>query len=1537
MSLREREANSRQARWGVAAQATELDAYKTLTPAPSPKGRGDGVMTGAAADLSTPTLGDDSAYTLTKVDTAGENTITKFEYNSSTGEFTPVYYRVDLKQTEYGSKTGDTSLTYGWQENQDTGTELVENPSSSIGQEITYKYDSTAGDTYTNKTDSAISNSTNRDAITGNFIKNEADRYRVGGGEKGGGAGVYNTGNINYQESNLQDAIIGDFIGNTTTGGGYRGNIYVYGGAIYNKGQIGNIVGNYINNSVYNDCSGYANRIEVKYSDGGAIYNSGTIGNITGNFIGNKALSTDVDYSRGGAISNNGGTIGNITGNFISNIAYSDCEYDKHAYGGAIHNTGTIGDITGDFIDNRAFTTRGGTAGGAIYNNGRIGNLKGDFIGNNLTHADVQLRNFLQTMRGGAIYNRNTLGNIDGDFINNGINALNSDARGGAIYNQAKMGDINGSFYNNYVISEMYDAGGGAIANEDTSTIKSINGDFVNNNLTANWDAFGGAIHNLGEIDIITGNFVNNSLKSNGTNNFAYGGAISNGYPNGVSSYPTGARKINTVNADFIGNHVTGYYAYGGAISNYATIGTINGDFTGNYVIGESAARGGAIYRSGLGPTSEIAKDSIITGNFTNNYTKGNSTSSGGAIYNTWDLASLTGNFTNNHADAVSKDANGGAIYNTHTITLIDGNYTGNYAISEAAGANGGAIYNDSGTLGTLTGIFQGNYAKADGNTDDVHAYGGAIYNTGTITDIQADFNGNYTHTLSRESFGGAIYNTGKIGIITGDFTGNYVQSDKRQAYGGAIYNASGAEISEINGNFIENKALGYTGSTGSIGSAIVNESGAGIGSINGNFIGNHVDANGIGYGGAITMYGGEIDTINGDFINNYATANTGYTYGGAIVNTGTIKNIYGDFIGNYAESKEDIAYGGAILTQTVMENISGSFINNHVTSEKSTALGGAIFAQADITINADNRQNVFSGNYTLSQGVKDDNAIYMSGDDLTLSFNMKNGGSVVMEDNIDGTDGYKVDIAGDDKDSTTFFMLNDIRNSILTAGNTTLNTINNTVHVYDVNSFALTGNTNFVADVDLAAKEMDRFTAGSYGEHQGNLNVVGMNLLSDASMDEDVTAVYFAEPGLKNNVVNGTGELPDSYQTAYTPIYKYNVTYDNENEYDGKGEGGYFVFTRGDKIPVLPDPDEPDKPVTPGGGGGSTGNPSDAFNPAVLATPVGNLAAGQAAVNEAFKYVFEHADAFTQLPAMERYAKINANKYALSTDFNENMSSYADQLQNKAVWFRPYTTFETMNIKNGPKVDAITYGSLVGFDGDFKEMKNGWSRVFTGYAGYMGSSLNYSGVDTSMNGGLLGFTETFYKGNFWTAITASAGASVGESHTMYGKEDYTSLLAGVGSKTGYNFEFKDGKFIIQPIMFLSYTFVNTFDYKNAAGVNIESDPLHTIQLNPSVRFIANLKGGWQPYASVGMVWNLMNESKVTANNVKLPEMSVKPYVEYGVGVQRNWADKFTAFLQAMIRNGGRNGIALTGGFRFMLGSDDDNDKPKVKKEIKSL
>ena len=112
--------------------------------------------------------------------------------------------------------------------------------------------------------------------------------------------------------------------------------------------------------------------------------------------------------------------------------------------------------------------------------------------------------------------------------------------------------------------------------------------------------------------------------------------------------------------------------------------------------------------------------------------------------------------------------------------------------------------------------------------------------------------------------------------------------------------------------------------------------------------------------------------------------------------------------------------------------------------------------------------------------------------------------------------------------------------------------------------------------------------------------------------------------------------------------------------------------------------------------------------------------------------------------------------------------------------------------------------------------------------------------------------------------------------------------------------------------MLLSYTYVNTFDYTNAAGVRLNSDPLHTIQIHPGIKFAANLKNGWQPYAGAGVVWNILNDTRVTADNAHLPEMSIKPYAEYGFGIQKRWKDSFTADLSAMLRNGGRNGITKT-------------------------
>ena len=594
---------------------------------------------------------------------------------------------------------------------------------------------------------------------------------------------------------------------------------------------------------------------------------------------------------------------------------------------------------------------------------------------------------------------------------------------------------------------------------------------------------------------------------------------------------------------------------------------------------------------------------------------------------------------------------------------------------------------------------------------------------------------------------------------------------------------------------------------------------------------------------------------------------------------------------------------GAVIKAQGTDADISLKNINikgNTVTGEH----GAAIYSNSDVDITTDNFVSSIEGNKTSVNN----EAIYLGGN-AKLTLNTVNNGVLNLKDNINGESGYSVHLTGDETanvnltsqienakvqmDNITLNLSdnNHFTSSDLTINSGTLNLVNDKVQEQIAKNININGSFKLNADVDLAKISMDKLPSNTVVTNsKAMLHVDKLNLLSDTTAKS--IAIPFAYKGFKGNVdYIGAKELSKDTQvtTAYAPIYKYNIHYENRSDM------GYFVFSRG---------------------GGST---PDNYNPAILTTPVSSQAGMHSAMNQAFLYAFEHGEAFMNYSIMDRFAKANSNTYALSTDFNNNGQSLGVPHHNKSVWVKPFATFETISLQNGPKVDTINYGTLIGVDSDIKRLKRGWLNVGTVYAAYIGSQIKHQGVDTSLNGGLLGVTETFYKGNLWTAVTATAGAGVADAHTMYGKDDIVSIMAGIASKTGYNFEFADGKFIVQPRLMMSYSMINAFDYTNAAGVRINSDPMHTIQLNPAIKLVGNVRG-WQPYASVGMVWNLMNKTHTKANGVVLPSMHTKPYVEYGVGIQRVWEDKFSAYGQAMVRNGGRTGIALTFGFRWALG-----------------
>ncbi|DAA95199.1 TPA: hypothetical protein CPT80_08360, partial [Candidatus Gastranaerophilales bacterium HUM_9] len=756
-------------------------------------------------------------------------------------------------------------------------------------------------------------------------------------------------------------------------------------------------------------------------------------------------------------------------------IKISDKTYDGLVL---INQKSTTEERNFNFVDSSTYTLSddlGETATGTFNINGvktddgystiDLNNRAGFSIGANTTLNlnNVTITNASKNGDGGAIYNDGgTLGDITGSFTNNRIVAGDGvgTARGGAIYNNGTIGDITADFtgnvadYYDYSSDAQYVRNGGAIYNTENGVIGDINAKFVGNRAK-----YGGAIYNMGQIGDITGLFQNNIV---GPNSYAAAGAIYNG---------TGA-SVGNINADFINNsnNTPSAASPGGAITNYGTMKNIKGNFTGNYT---GYFHGGAIYNEGtIGD---------IEGDFSENYSGG---WKGGAIAN-YDgkavINSITGNFIGNH----SRD-DGGAIENKGKIGDITGYFEGNHASND-----GGAISNQAGSMGAIKADFKYNYSKGTSSSD--RACGGAIYNAAIITSIDGDFTGNYVENSAKNSYatGGAILNSGKIDSITGDFTDNYASVSDTNSYAqaGAMYLSGTNTINNINSNFTNN----FASSTGNYaqGGAIYMYSST-VTSLIGNFKNNYViSTSGNAEGGAIYMSGGKFSDLKGDFIGNYVKSESGNAYGGAIyMSGGKFSDLKGDFIGNYVKSESGNAYGGAISKNLGSATFESSFKNNYAISETGTALGGAIYTKnAYTTFLADGKANEFTGNYTQVNGVKDDNAIYVdynpynpAGGNYTnvsaITFDMRNGGSYIMNDNIKGDDGYTINLVGDGT-NTVFDLNNTISGKFnLSMNNTTLDINNNVIDSFTLGSFTSSGTSKIKIDLDYTNGLVDNFVA---------------------------------------------------------------------------------------------------------------------------------------------------------------------------------------------------------------------------------------------------------------------------------------------------------------------------------------------------------------------------------------------------------------------------------------------------------------------------
>lgn len=1318
--------------------------------------------------------------------------------------------------------------------------------------------------------DERITNTEKTDVISGKTFEN-IDISAKGNVQDGYGSGIFNTGSIKSLTNNT-----------------YSGNKAYNGGGLYNLGII-----DAIENEVYSNNSATL--------AGGAITNFAAINTINATFTNN---STTDENSFGGAIFN-GGKIGSINANFDGNTSAS--------YGGAIVNAGEISSISGKFTNNQAKIAGGAIITSDVSNetltlNANLKEIKNSIFENNKATG--------KSGGGGAIINNqltNTL-NINSSSFNS-----NSANDGGAIFNAGSLAVSNSTFTNNTAQRT-----GGAIANvSDTKQKVNANLTVQNSNFYNNQsDAAGGAIYTDSTLTVKNSNFYNNRTNKTVSDENSKGNEESFGLGGGAIFSLIG--DLNIEEASFANNETNGN---GGAVYSFAGTQSIkNSDFIGN----KAEQDGGAIYALSLDNSKETT--TITDSNFINNTAVKN----GGAISLENTQASIIAKnkdvtFSGNTAEK------GNDIYQNKSITNIyaeDGRritFNGGIAGNGTINTKGtillnGAVTPDAGALavnvnsGTIKPSSE-NYLDgtdltlAEGSTLDLRNGKLGAMNLNSLTsnngnlkldvDVTSEAladgilaktaNGNLNlsevNMMSdmadgTNSISATLTGLDKLTIKTPEnglnaLTNDYLYTVKVNGTNATVdrYTQNGS-AAKIDGFSL---AVNQTDKIGENNVTLQNErsfsaqrdveiTGTGLEKgWTGNLGGTKLSVNGNGY----TVKGGENSGIivnNGQTLEFTDTNIDGFkatetTKGALTVKDGGNLNIsalnHDVKISNVTAGQA--ADGTALDKNAIFLDGSGNSKVNLTTANSKS-----------ITINNDIRSSNVANEITM----KGDGTILYNGivDPVTLT--NENARTIHNNKIQDVTYNLNSGMVGFTKES----YLSDGNNSLVFNGGM-LTLANGAVNPVNLEALSLNANSNIAVDADLANSKMDTISANNYSfaNDDVKLNVSGINLLSDAK-SEMTTINFVNDDSLKSHISTSVSEV------AYSPIYKYGVAYDPTM--------GNFEFTRG--------------------------NASDYknVNPAVMVAPVAAQLGGYFNQLNAYDQAFSNMDMTMLMTREQRQALKMYNKYAYNGDGFGSVatSSGAIPEERAGVWARPYSSFENVHLKNGPKVSNVMYGTFFGGDSSIKEFKNGFDGIFSAYVGYNGSHQVFNRNSLWQNGGTLGLTGTLYKGNWFGGWTIATGLSGVDVNTMYGSEDFGMWSIGTALKTGYNWELLNNKFIIQPHMMVSYSLVDTFNYTNAAGLKISSDPLNAVQLAPGLRFIGNLKDGWQPYLGLDFMWNIMDKTKFDAMETSLPQLSVKPYIQYGVGVQKRWGERSTGYAQAMFRNIGRNGVILSLGYRASFG-----------------
>ena len=233
-------------------------------------------------------------------------------------------------------------------------------------------------------------------------------------------------------------------------------------------------------------------------------------------------------------------------------------------------------------------------------------------------------------------------------------------------------------------------------------------------------------------------------------------------------------------------------------------------------------------------------------------------------------------------------------------------------------------------------------------------------------------------------------------------------------------------------------------------------------------------------------------------------------------------------------------------------------------------------------------------------------------------------------------------------------------------------------------------------------------------------------------------------------------------------------------------------------------------------------------------------------------------------------------------------------------IWFRGYTKHDTVDVKNETEIYSDIYGLYVGMD---QAIDLGLpAATLSFYIAYNGAHQKYTDYNSTVkrNGAMIGLTLVAQEEILFY------GAAV---NGFYNKNEVSDTVTdGYGLnaafKIGANFTSEEGLVTFQPAVMGSYSL---FGYEDV------DDPSHIWQVAPQATLLFDLGRGCEPYLKVlGSYARMVKDKDIPGSE----DIYIKPYIEYGGGLQTQWIGA-TTFIEVTARSGGLEGFAVKAGINF--------------------